>query len=378
MLIGIDASRATVARRTGTEFYSSRLIEALLALDTPHRFRLYFNEPPSSESSHLVQDLAQAEMRAIPFRRLWTHVRLGLEVGVRPPDVLFVPSHVLPLWTRSPAVVTVHDLGYLFFPGAHPARQRWYLDWSTRHNARSANVILADSEATRRDLVSHYGVQSAKIVVAYPGFDDGLRAVTDPVAIAAVKRRYGIDSDYFIHIGTLQPRKNLDRLVQAFGKLSSSRRLRLVLAGKKGWLYDELFNQVRRLDLEGRVLFPGYVDDADKAALLSGAIGYVFPSLYEGFGFPVLEAQACDTPLVCSNGSSLAEIAGDGALLIDPLHVDGLTTAMTRLMSDAGLRADLIARGRRNLKRFSWYTCAQTVMEALESAAGTRREATDL
>ena len=259
MLIGVDASRTAVKRRTGTELYSLRLIEALLELDTAHQFRLYFNRMPKTPgflTGSQVSCTDRVELRSIPFPRLWTHIRLGWEVATRPPDVLFVPSHVLPVWTRVPAAVTVHDLGYLYFPEAHPVRQRRYLDWSTRHNARAARVVIADSEATRADLVAHYKVPSTKVVVAYPGFEADLAPVTDEMALAAVKQRYGIQSDYFIHIGTLQPRKNLARLVQAFKRLQVEGRVQLVLAGKRGWLYDELFQQVRRLDLEDRVLFP--------------------------------------------------------------------------------------------------------------------------
>jgi len=369
MLIGVDASRATASHRTGTEVYSLRLIEALLSLDTTHRFRLYFNRPAAPGLFCDEPGSTRLELRNIPFPRLWTHFRLGLEVATRPPDVCFVPSHVLPLWTRAPAVVTVHDLGYRYFPEAHPTRQRWYLDWSTRHSARVARVVVADSVATKDDLVAHYGVVPDKVVVAYPGVKAGLTAINDPDAIAAVKRRYRIDGDYFLHIGTLQPRKNLSRLIQAFDKLVPVSQVQLVLAGKRGWLYDDLFQQVRRLGLEGRVLFAGYVDDADKAALLSGSVAYVFPSLYEGFGFPAVEAQATDTPLICAKGSSLPEVAGDAALLVDPLDVEGWTRAMERLYSEAGLRADLIARGRRNRERFSWQACAQVVMRALETAA---------
>jgi glycosyltransferase involved in cell wall biosynthesis len=302
-------------------------------------------------------------------------VRLGCEVALHPPDVLFVPAHVLPLWTRPPAVVTVHDLGYRHFPQAHPRRQRWYLDWSTRHNARNARIVIADSLATAQDLVDSYGVDPAKIKVVYPGPDPALAPVDDPQRLAAVKQRYGIQGDYFLHIGTLQPRKNLTRLVQAFAALrptGTSERLQLVLAGKKGWLYTDLFEQVRHLGLEGRVLFPGYVDDADKGALLSGALAYVLPSLYEGFGFPALEAQICETPLICAQTTSLPEVASDGALWVDPLDVDGWTRAMSRVAQDAALRAALVARGRSNRERFSWHTAARVTLTVLKMAAQDR------
>jgi glycosyltransferase involved in cell wall biosynthesis len=370
MLIGIDASRATMGWGTGTEFYSVRLIQALLALETRHRFRLYVNRPP--ENRDLFTG-GNGEYCVIPFPRLWTHVRLALEVARRPPDVLFVPSHVLPLWTAVPAVATVHDLGYRAFPEAHPTRQRWYLDWSTRHNARTARIVLADSEATRDDLVRYYRISRSKIVVAYPGFER-LRPVTDPGVIAAAKGRYAIplQADYFLHIGTLQPRKNLERLVQAFSGLENApREVRLVLAGKKGWLYEALFREVRRLGLEESVTFTGYIDQADKAALLSGALGYVFPSLWEGFGFPALEAQACDTPLICSRNASLPEVAGTGALFVDPMDVAGWTAAMTRLLHDEELRSDLVARGRHNRERFSWRTTAEIALEVLERVANS-------
>jgi glycosyltransferase involved in cell wall biosynthesis len=213
-------------------------------------------------------------------------------------------------------------------------------------------------------------------LVAYPGCDPDLNPVTNAGVIAAVKRQYGIHGDYFLHIGTLQPRKNLARLIQAFANLrpvAHRSQIQLVLAGKRGWLYDELLQQVGRLGLTGRVLFPGYVTHADKAALLSGALAYVFPSLYEGFGFPVLEAQACGTPLICAESSSLSEVVGDAALLVDPLNVDGLTQAMTRVLDDAALRADLVTRGLGNRERFSWRNCAEVVMGALEAAQKTAR-----
>jgi glycosyltransferase involved in cell wall biosynthesis len=361
MLIGIDASRAVTARPTGTEVYSQRLIQALLTLESPHRFHLYFRSRPP------VGAFPGGELRVIPCPRLWTHLRLSWEMMRHQPDVLFVPAHVLPLVHPRASLITVHDLGYLYFPQAHPWRQRLYLDLSTRWNARVAAHLLADSRATKADLVTHYGTSPDKVTVAYPGRDETLAPVRASAAIKAVKARYSIVGDYFLTLGTLQPRKNLARLVAAFAALRSEDVL--VLAGKHGWLCEDLLAQVRRLGLEGRVLFPGYVRDEDKAALLSGALAFVFPSLYEGFGLPVLEAQACGCPVITSTTSSLPEVAGDAALLVDPGDTAAITAAMRCVAADPALRDALVERGFANARRFSWAACARSVLGAIERVA---------
>lgn len=371
MLIGIDASRAVAAHPTGTEVYSRRLIQALLASNIPHQLRLYFRCPPPKGA------FPGTDVRVIPFPRLWTHARLSWEMTRRPPDALFVPAHVLPLVRPRASLVTVHDLGYLHFPETHPRLQRLYLDLSTRWNVRAAAHVLADSQATKTDLVTHYGALPQKVTVAYPGCDETLAPVRDPAAIEAVKTRYSISGDYFLYLGTLQPRKNLIRLMQAFAQspipnpqlvvsAAEPYPIRLVLAGKRGWLYDDIFAEVRRLGLEGRVLFPGYVPNEDKAALLSGALAFVFPSLYEGFGLPVLEAQTCGCPVITSSTSSLSEVAGDTALLVDPSDTSAIAEGMQRIATDPALRESLIERGLPNAGRFSWTSCAQTVLSVIE------------
>jgi glycosyltransferase involved in cell wall biosynthesis len=371
MLLGIDASRTTAARRTGTENYSLHLIRKLLDLGKAHRFRLYFNQPPPAD---LFPD--KAEWCIIPFPRLWTHIRLSWEMQSDPPDLLFVPSHVLPLVHPWRSVVTIHDLGFHYYPESHTLFQNLYLRWSTRYNARTAMRVLADSQATRRDLIRYYGTPEEKIVVVYPGRDETLAPVMDPHAIAAVRARYGLSDSYLLYIGTLHPRKNLVRLVQAFASLLQSTTarslppgpdLQLVLAGHKGWLYDEIFGQVRKLGLSDRVILTGYVPDADLSGLLSGALAFVLPSLYEGFGLPVLEAMACGTPVICSNTSSLPEVAGDAALFVDPLDSQKLAEALHQIVSDEGLRRAIVERGFEQVQRFSWHRCAQETLQVLEA-----------
>jgi len=366
MLIGIDASRAVVEQRTGTENYSLYLIRAILALGREHEYRLYCNAPPHRG---LLSELYGAEIVAMPFPRLWTHLRLSWEMMRRPPDVLFVPAHVLPLVHPQRSVVVVHDLGYKYYPEMHPTWSRWYLEWSTRYHARAAAHIIADSEATRHDLMTYYRVSAERVTVVYPGRGAEVSRVTDPVRLERVRMRYGISGDYLLYVGTIQPRKNLIRLVEAYALLLESGRggeVSLVIAGKKGWLCNAIFERVKSLRLASRVIFPGYIASDDLSALLSGARAFVLPSLYEGFGFPILEAMACGVPVICSNVSSLPEVAGDAALLVDPLSPEAIYGAMERVLTDEALRAQLVARGYAQASRFSWERCARETLGVLE------------
>lgn len=376
MIIGIDASRAATGQRTGTEAYAYHLIRALIPLlaERGHQARLYFNQPPAED---LFSDWGDAQRVVIAQRRLWTHWALGRELRRRPPDVFFTPAHVIPFGYRGAAVATIHDLGYEYFPEAHPWRQLAYLRWSTRHNARVSRRILADSGATRDDLVRLYDIDPAKIEVVYPGADPEIRREDDPERVSAACAKYGIRPPYLIYLGTLQPRKNLVRLVEAFaaGELHA-KGYTLVLAGKVGWLSQPLLDVISRFPsvIGGHIWVIGYVDEADKAALLSGAMALAFPSLYEGFGFPVLEAQACGTPVMCADSSSLPEVAGEGALLVDPLDEEAITEAMGRVTLDAELRDDLVHAGYANLERFSWSKSAAQVLTILEAAADEQGE----
>lgn len=377
MLIGIDASRVTVARRTGTEVYSLHLIRALLRLGAGHRFRLYWNAPPppglipGREGGDL-----EYEQRVLRFPRLWTHLRLSAEMLLHPPDVLFVPAHVLPLYHPRRSVVTVHDLGHRYHPQAHTARQRWYLEWSARYHVRTAAHLLADSQATRDDLVRLYGADPARVTVAHLGVDPALEPLRDPGRLAEVWRKYGITGPYLLYLGTLQPRKNLVRLIEAFARIADeplrpegrpeTAYLQLVLAGKKGWLSEEILARPRELGIEGRVVCTGFVDDADRAALYSGASLFVMPSLYEGFCMPVLEAMACGAPVACSHVSSLPEIAGNAALFFDPLDVGAMAKAIKRALADEELRRAMAERGFERARTFTWARCARQVLAVLE------------
>jgi glycosyltransferase involved in cell wall biosynthesis len=373
MLIGVDASRALRARRTGTERYSLEIIRHLVRLpaSAAHRWRLYVDAPLAADT---FPQLPHLESCLLPARRMWTHRSLASEILQRPPDVLFVPSHVIPLVLPPsrlpPAVVTIHDLGYHWFPEAHTRAQHAYLKWSTRWSVAVATQVIAVSQATARDITHWLGAPVDKVRVVHEAAVE-LSAPT-PELVDAVRARYGLARPYALYVGTIQPRKNVCRLIEAYSRLPDPG-WDLVVAGGRGWLSDTFDAQVARAGVAGRVHFPGYVPDAYLPGLLTGATFFCFPSLFEGFGLPVLEAQARGVPVMTANGSSLPEIAGDAALYVDPTDVDAIAAAMLRLSWDEELRQRLIAAGYENVKRFSWDKAAHETLAVLEAAAATRK-----
>jgi glycosyltransferase involved in cell wall biosynthesis len=370
VLIGVDASRALVAQRTGTEAYSLHLLRAMLGAGSGHRFRLYLNAAPPDGRFPAGP---QCELRVIPFPRLWTHVRLSVEMLRAPPDILFVPSHVLPLIHPRRSVVTVHDLGHRHYPEAHTQTQRWYLERSTRCHVRHAAHLIADSEATKADLVRLYGAAPEGVTVAYLGVDPALQPVREPELLSRVRQKYGIDGPYLLYLGTLQPRKNVSRLIEALGLLvqegAIGSDLTLVLAGKRGWMSEGIVARAGEIGIEDRVHLTGYVDEKDLAALYSGARLFVMPSLYEGFCMPVLEAMACGTAVACSNASSLPEIVGDAAATFDPHSVEDMARVVRHVLEEEELRAGLVMRGHERCAHFAWSDCARRVLDTLEQVA---------
>ena len=354
MRLAIDASRTTVARVTGTERYALDLIRAVLRHNTDHQITLYFRDQPPLDL------FPGADTRVIPYPRLWTHVRLAQELYKDRPDALWTPAHTLPFVFPGKGIVTVHDLGYKVFPQSHTPNQRRYLELSTRWSANRASVIFADSQATADDLTRFYRTPSRKIQVIYPGVD------APPIGdIAAARKKYRLPERYFLFLGTLQPRKNIQRIVQAFRQWRSTRPkddpTGLVLAGSTGWLFDASWV----IGAE-HVYLPGYVEDSDKGAIYAGALALVFPSLYEGFGFPILEAMLCRTPVITSNSSSLPELAGDAALLVDPLDVEAISSAMDMISENDDLRQRLTERGVTQARQFTWDRATHQVLHALK------------
>ncbi len=381
MLIGIDASRALRQTVTGTERYSREIIRHLLQLPQAgsHIWRLYTDQVPDAGTfPAATTDAApgapgNVEIRTLPARRMWSHTALGPEVMRNRPDVLFVPSHVVPFTPAParlpPAVVTVHDLGYHALPESHTLRQRQYLTWSTRWSATVSARVIAVSQATAADVLRHYVKDPNKIRVVY----EAAYAWSPPTAeaIRSVRAEYNLQRPYALYVGTIQPRKNVARMIQAYTALAKEHSLPwdLVLAGSAGWLSEPIFDLVRNSRFADSIHLTGYVPEENLPPLLAGATFFCYPSLFEGFGLPVLEAQTAGVPVMTTYSSSLPEVAGDAAILVDPTDVDAIAAAMLRLSQDEELRQSLIAAGYQNVKRFSWDKAAHETLAVLEEAA---------
>ncbi len=336
MTIGFDGSRAFLGERTGTENYSYQLLKALIKIDRKNRYIVYTR-------------------KTIPWRRFWTQGGLALQTFKDRLDVLFVPAHTLPLIKRPglKTVVTVHDLGSEYLPQMHQFKQRLYLSFMQRYQLNSATRIIAVSKVTKNDLVEKIGIDPKKIEVIYEGYDK------EKFKYQKSNSKYG---KYFLFVGTVQPRKNLERIIKALAKLND----KLLIVGSRGWLSDEIYKLPKKLGIEDSVKFLGYVPDEKLPALYSGAAALVFPSLFEGFGLPILEAQACGCPVITSNISSMPEVAGKGAILVNPYSVDDIVKGMERVARE-GERVKLIKRGFENVKRFSWEKCARETLKVLEN-----------
>ncbi|GAC1430206.1 MAG: glycosyltransferase family 1 protein [Chloroflexota bacterium] len=305
----------------------------------------------------------------------WHRLRLPLPMTTLTGrlDVFLALDFALPpLGREVPGVVVVYDLAFLTVPDCADPGLRAYLTRTVPRAVARAARVVAISRSTRDDLVRLMGVPADRITVAYPGVDP---VFTQPPRDdgAALRARLGLPARFVLAVGTIEPRKNLARLVEAVAALRGRpafHDVELVIAGRRGWLDEPVFARVREVGLEGQVHFVDLPNDDVTRALYHAASVMAFPSLYEGFGIPPVEALACGTPVVCSNTSSLPEAVGDAALLVDPLDVDGLAGALARVLEDEALRADLRARGRHQAATFTWRATAEAVLGALHAAAG--------
>ena len=366
------------AHETGNETYILNLVRALLALPWAERagidYLLYATHPGRLRArldpdppAEIRRVRPESSLLRIPFGLPWRSARDRA-------DLLHV-TYVAPPLSTCPHVVTVHDISYEFYPEHFPPRVRWMLKTLVPLTLRRAARVITVSEHARREIANRYRIAPERIAVTYEAADPRYRPVTDREQLERVRSRYGLWGRYVLALGNLQPRKNLARLVSAYVDLRRSGQLQgvqLVLAGKAQWRESELYEDVRGSGFADDILFPGYIEDADLPALYSGALVFVYPSIYEGFGLPPLEAMACGTPVICSNAASLPEVVGDAALTVPPTDTSALAQTLWKVAGDPGLRAELVERGLRRAGRFSWQACAEETLQVYRDALARR------
>lgn len=381
MRIGIDYT-AAVKQGGGIGRYTRHLVRALSAVTAEHSLRLFVaggwgqGDGQGAWPNHV-------SIRSVPISDRWLSIlwqRLRLPVPIQVVtgglDLFHSPDFVLPPVGRTPAILTVHDLSFLRVPQFFVPGFCEYLSQAVARAVVRAHQILADSESTKRDLVELMAVSPERIHVVYPGVEERFRPVIDHSILDSVRQHYRLPERFVLGLSTLQPRKNFDGLVAAFEQMLQRHRgepaldnLDLVIAGGKGWMVEDLLKQVADAGLLARVHFCGYVRDHDLPALYTLASVFAFPSWYEGFGIPVVEAMACGTPVVSADNSSLPEAAGDAGLLVDAGDIGGWAKAMWRLVADEELRSLLIDAGREQAKRFRWEKAARQVLQVYEQFA---------
>lgn len=360
MVIGIDASRAFLKKRTGIEEYSFQVIRHLRdVLPREHQVILYIR---SGQEVNLELP-KNWSLRVLSAPRLWTQVRLSLEMLLHKPDVLFIPAHTVPLIHPKRTIVTIHGLEYEFCPEGYSFLERIYMRLSIWYSCAVAQIIIAVSENTKRDLIDLYHVSESKIRVVYEGWSQESKAISETPIISKS------ETPFFLFIGRLEERKNIVRIIEAFESFKEATHLphQLILVGKYGYGSERIEAKLRVSKWKKDILLPGYVGEDLKWELLQRATGFLFPTLYEGFGLPVLEAQSVGVPVITSTTSALPEVAGEGALLVDPMDQEAITAAMKRLVLDENLRTAIIEKGRMNALKFDWRKTSLALAEYLNS-----------
>jgi len=420
MIIGIDASRANRGHKSGTEWYSYYLIKELAKIDSTNQYILYSDQPLKNGLLDLGCDDAncnrqdfdidkagyqklisphnnfQAKILSWPLKFFWTQGRLSWEMLVKRPDVLFVPAHALPLIHPKRSVVTIHDIGYkedkalyskekigyktrfldwlilLLTFGKYRATSLDYLDWSTGFALKCAKKIITISNFSKAEILKYYKkTDPKKIKVVYNGYNKKLFHSNDnPKKLSSVLDAYGIERPYIFYVGRLEKKKNIAALIEAYALARQNHGLKqkLYLIGDASFGYDEIKYLINEFSLEGEAVATGWVEETHLPYIFRGAEAFVFPTKYEGFGIPLLQAMASGTPIVASKVAAIPEIAGSATLLFDPENVYDMSEKIAEVVKNETLRSQLINAGLKRVEQFSWQKCAHDTLKIIENS----------
>lgn len=378
MRIAVNTSPLGEELWAGLATYTSNLLRALAKLDDKNSYVVYGMRLNRKE---LGKNCANFEFKTMPDILkvqspwyswvFWHYTGFPVQLLADRPDVFISMYPALPLVRPCPRIVLVYDLTPLILHGAYSMRFRVLFRNQLSYAAKYADRIIAISQSTRKDLMAHFGTDSEKIAVVYPGYDSATFKPEDNLnRIKGVMQKYSIDGNYILYVGTFDPKKNIPRLIEAFARLKKEKGIphQLVIGGKRTWGDDKVFQAVNELGLEDEIVSTSYVPQEDLPLLMNGADVFVFPSLHEGFGIPPLEAMACGTPVITSNVTSLPEVVGDAGMLVNPYSVDEIAEAIYKVVSDRELREGMRRKGLERAKLFSWERAARETLQILEEA----------
>jgi len=367
--IGIDGNEANVEKKVGIGEFAYQLIFEFSKLSLRNKnlkFVVYLKNKPLPD---MPSQTASWKYKIIGPKPLWTQIGLPLRLLIEreKPNVFFTPTHYAPRFSFIPQIISIMDLSYIFFPETFKKRDLAQLKNWTNYSVKRSKRIFTISKSSKNDILKEYKIDDSRVKVIYPGIKQDVLDV-NLFSMDKLSDKYNINSDFVLFVGTLQPRKNIVRLIQAFKKLNKPS-LKLVIVGKKGWLYDDILNAPLDLGIEDKVIFLDYVKDRDLPALYKNAKCFVLPSLYEGFGLPVLEAMKHGCPVVVSDISSLPEAGGDAALYFDPKDISDIAQKIDKVLTDKEKRSDMIKKGYAQVKKFSWEKTAREALKYIEEEA---------
>nr|MBI5455859.1 glycosyltransferase family 4 protein [Candidatus Levybacteria bacterium] len=363
MIIGIDGNEANVEKKVGIGEYAFELLLQFHKSQISNlKFQIYLKEPPRMDMPPPTQNW---RYKVIGPKKMWTQFALPIRLFLgKKPDVFFTPSHYAPRFSPVPTVISIMDLSFIRYPELFTKKDLYQLrDW-TKYSVKNAKKIFTISQFSKNDIIKEYRVEPKNVIVTYPGIKQNLELKIKDLNMNDLKKKFGIDKEYILFVGTLQPRKNIEKLIEAFSKTDKD--TLLVVVGKKGWLYEDILKAPQKFGIPEKVKFLDFVSDEDLPSLYKNALCFVLPSLYEGFGLPVLEAMKNGCPVLISNVSSLPEAGGDAALYFDPENINEISRAIKKVISDEKLRKEMIEKGYNQIKKFSWEKTARKTLEVLQ------------
>lgn len=368
MIIGIDGNEANVSHKVGVSEFAFQLLHQFYRLrkegKISDKFYIYLKDHPQSDLPVATDWFSYV---IVGPKKLWTQIGLPLHLFLerKKPDIFMSPTHYAPRFSLIPTVVSVMDLSYLHFPELFKKTDLYQLTNWTSYSVKQAKHVITISLSSKNDIIKYYGIEDKKVSVVYLGLKP-LMKDTAKISKEVLKEKYTINSNYILFVGTLQPRKNIARLIEAFS-LIKDKTLQLVIIGKKGWLYEDIISAPQKFSVADRVKFLDYVTDEDLPAFYTYAECFVLPSLYEGFGLPVLEAMQYGCPVIISNVSSLPEAGGDAAVYVDPHNTSDIVEKIENVLKNKKLRQEMIRKGYEQVKKFSWDKTAKEVLDILKN-----------